>query len=59
MLSASSRIEICACVVAEGLSVTTPVKKVMSFLVLKVSAHDLCFEAVLEMMNQHVHYSAV
>jgi CBS domain-containing protein len=46
-------------VVAEGLSLTTPVDKVMSFPVLKVSAHDLCFEALLEMMNRQVHYLAV
>ncbi len=46
-------------VVAEGLSATTQVETVMSSPVLKVSAHDLCFEALLEMMNRQVHYLAV
>ncbi len=46
-------------VVAEGLNVTEPVEKVMSFPVLKVSAADLCFEALIEMMNRQVHYLGV
>ncbi len=46
-------------VVAEGLNVTEPVEKVMSFPVLKVSAADLCFEALIEMMNRQVHYLSV
>jgi CBS domain-containing protein len=46
-------------VVASGLNVSEPVEKVMSFPVLKVSAADLCFEALIEMMNRQVHYLGV
>jgi CBS domain-containing protein len=46
-------------VVATGLNVADSVEKVMSSPVLKVSAMDLCFEALLEMMNRQVHYLGV
>ncbi len=46
-------------VVATGLNVADSVEKVMSSPVLKVSASDLCFEALLEMMNRQVHYLGV
>lgn len=46
-------------VVAAGLNVAESVEKVMSAPVLSVSADDLCFDALLTMMNHQVHYLAV
>ncbi len=46
-------------VVAAGLNFADPVEKIMSAPVLKVSANELCFEALLEMMNRQVHYLGV
>ncbi|MBI4963498.1 MAG: cyclic nucleotide-binding/CBS domain-containing protein [Desulfomonile tiedjei] len=46
-------------VVAEGLDYQTPVSKVMSSPVMKIPAHAVCFDALLQMMNQSVHHLAV
>ena len=46
-------------VVAKGLDGKEPVEKIMSSPVLTVAAADLCFDALLQMMNQQVHYLGV
>ncbi|MFC1835118.1 DUF294 nucleotidyltransferase-like domain-containing protein [Thermodesulfobacteriota bacterium] len=46
-------------VVAKGLSYDTPVHAVMASPVRTVSAHAVCFDALLQMMNQQVHHLAV
>ncbi len=46
-------------VVARGLDGRERVEKIMSSPVLTASAHDLCFDALLQMMNQQVHYLGV
>lgn len=46
-------------VVAEGLDYHVPVSKIMSFPVMAIPAHSVCFDALLQMMNQRVHHLAV
>ncbi len=46
-------------VVARGLDYSTPVEKVMSTPVMKISALAVCFDALLQMMNHGVHHLAV
>ncbi len=46
-------------VVAKGLSYHTPVAEIMSSPVQRIRDNAVCFDALLQMMNQHVHHLAV
>lgn len=46
-------------VVAKGLPYSTPVEKVMTSPVLTISAHKVCFDALLAMMSNRIHHLAV
>jgi CBS domain-containing protein len=46
-------------VVAKGLSYHTPVAEVMSSPVQRIRDNAVCFDALLQMMHQHVHHLAV
>ncbi len=46
-------------VVARGLPYSTEVEQVMTSPVKKISAHQLCFDALLDMMSNRIHHLAV
>ncbi|HMK35253.1 MAG TPA: DUF294 nucleotidyltransferase-like domain-containing protein [Desulfomonilaceae bacterium] len=46
-------------VVAMGLDYSAPIATIMSSPVQTISAHAVCFDALLQMMNQQVHHLAV
>ncbi len=46
-------------VVAKGRNVEEPVKNIMSTTLIRVDAHDYCFEAVLKMLKYNIHHVLV
>lgn len=46
-------------VVAQGMDYSTPVATIMASPVHTISAHAVCFDALIQMMNQQVHHLAV
>lgn len=46
-------------VVANGMAYSTPVAEIMASPVHTISAHSVCFDALIQMMNRQVHHLAV